>query len=219
MQSPFTMKQKLVTIGKLLAERQLIAGTDGNLSVRLDDDRIMITPSGVPKGRMSPDDMVIVDINGKKLQGNGKPSSEMLMHLFVYQQRPEIGACVHAHPPYATAFAVAGRELPADLLPEVVVFIGEIPLTDYAPAGTDAVPKSIAPFIEKHCAFLLRNHGLLAIGRDLDEAYNRLETVEHYARIVHLAYQLGNINTIPSEDFRRLESMRHKLDAAWDKRS
>ena len=217
MASPFTIKKLICEFGALLYQNGYLAGSDGNISVRLDDDRIMVTPTGAAKGRMLPDDMVIVDINGKHLQGNKKASSEVLMHLFVYQNRPEIKACVHSHAPYATAFAAAGIELSDDILPEVVYFIGKIPLTDYAPPGTDAVPKSLAPFIEGSNAFLLRNHGLLTIGRDLEEAYNRHEVVEHYAKIVHLAHQLGNINAIPSDDFRRLEKMRQKLDETWNK--
>lgn len=217
MASPFTIKKMLCEYGSLLYQHGFLAGSDGNMSVRLDDDRIMVTPSGVAKGRMTPDDPVIVDINGKHLQGAKKASSEVLMHLFVYQNRPEIKAVVHSHAPYATSFAAAGIELGSDILPEIVVYIGKIPLTDYAPPGTDAVPKSLEPFIEANNAFLLRNHGLLTIGRDIEEAYNRHEVVEHYARIVHLARQLGNINSIPSEDFRRLEKMRQKLDETWNK--
>ena len=218
MPSPFTVRAEIVEVGRRLHQSGMIAGTDGNISVRLDDNRIMITPSGVSKGHLKADDMVIVDVNGRHLQGKGRGSSEMAMHLFVYRNRPEIRACVHAHPIHATAFAVAGLALAEDVLPEVVVFVGGIPLTDYAPPGTDAVPKSLEPFIEKQNAFLLRNHGLLTIGRSLDEALFRHETVEHYAHIVSVARQLGNIHKIPTDDFRRLESMRAKLDAAWDKK-
>lgn len=213
--SPFSMKNEIVQIGKRLAVTGMIAGTDGNISVRLDDDRIMMTPSGLAKGRLQPDDMVIVDLSGRKLQGAGNASTEIAMHLFVYQQRAEIKACVHAHPPYTTAFAVAGKNLGENILPGVVVSIGGIPLTDYAPPGTDAVPKALEPYIEKHNAFLLRNHGLLTIGRSLEEAYNRHEAVEHFAKILHLAYQLGNVNSIPSDDFKRLETIRKRLDATW----
>ncbi len=210
------MKKRLTEIGQRLYRAGMVAGTDGNISVRLDDDRVMITPSGLPKGLLEPDDMVIVDIRGKHLQGKHQPSTELPMHLFVYQNRPDAVACVHAHPPYSTAFAVAGIHLTDDILPEVVLAVGTIPLTDYAPPGTDAVPKSLEPHIEKNNAFLLRNHGLLTIGRSLDEAYNRHETVEHYARIVHLARTLGNVDSIPSDDFKRLERMRHKLDETWN---
>lgn len=218
MGSPFTLRKQIVEAGERLYRRGLVAGTDGNISARLDDDRIMITPAGLPKGRMAPDDMVVVDINGKHLQGKQAASSEMAMHLFVYRNRPEVKACVHAHPPCATAFAVAGIALAEDILPEVVLFVGGIPLTDYAPPGTDAVPRSLEPHIESNNAFLLRNHGLLTIGQSLDEAYNRHEMVEHFAKIVTLARQLGNVESIPSEDFARLEKMRARLEAAWSGR-
>jgi len=219
MASPFTMKKKIVDVGQRLYARSMVSGSEGNISVKLDDDRIMVTPSGLPKGFLSPDDMVIVDINGKHLQGQNRASSELLMHLFVYQNRSEIAACVHSHPPYCTAFATAGIPLADDILPEVVLFIGRIPLTDYAPPGTDAVPKALEPHIENNHAFLLRNHGLLTVGRSLEEAYSRQEVVEHYARIVFLARQLGNIEAIPSEDFKRLEKMRSKLDEVWNRQS
>jgi len=213
------MKRAVVEIGKRLSQRGLVSGTDGNISVRLDDDRILITPAGMAKGQLSPDDMVVVDINGKKLAGNAEPSSEMRMHLFAYQNRSDVGACVHAHPPYSTAFAVAGIEPAEDILPEVVVFVGKIALTDYAPPGTDEVPKALAPHIQDHSAFLLRNHGLLTLGHDLEEAYNRHETVEHYLQVVHLAHQLGKLNRLPGDDFQRLESIRNRLDQTWNTES
>lgn len=218
MASPFTIRKSLVDTGTRLYERGMLAGTDGNLSVRLDDDRIMVTPSGLPKGFMKPDDQVIVDSRGKAIQGNHKPTSELAMHLAVYRERPEIRACVHSHAPYSTAFAVAGIPLGRDILPEVVIFVGDVPLTDYAPPGTDAVPKALEPHLANANAFLLRNHGLLTIGRSLDEAWQRHETVEHLARIIHLARLLGNVDSIPSEDFQRLEKMRSTLDQFWDKK-
>ena len=215
MASLLVMKKELMRIGNQLYARGMIAGTDGNISVRLDDNRILITPSGLPKGRLNADDLVIIDQNGEHLQGIRQVSSEYLMHTFVYRNRPDVMACVHSHPLYVTAFAVAGIHLAVDILPEVVVSIGGMPLTDYAPPGTDAVPKSLAPHIEDNNAFVLRNHGLLTVGRSLDEAYNRQEVVEHYAQVVHLARQLGHLDRIPTEDFQRLEKMRQKLDKAW----
>ena len=217
MASPFVMKTAMIRTGQKLYARGLVAGTDGNLSVRLDDDRILITVSGVAKGFLETGDLAIVDINGKHIQGDLQASSEMGMHLSVYQERPEIRACVHSHAPYATAFAVAGIGLARDVLPEVVLLVGDIPLTDYAPPGTDEVAKVIRPHLPTCNALLLRNHGLLTFGRSLDEAYHRHETVEHYAKIVHLARQLGNVDAIPSDDYQRLEKMRQKLDEAWDK--
>lgn len=219
MASPFSTKQDLIRIGKLLSAKGMVAGTDGNISARLDDSRIMITPTGLAKGELSPDDLVIVDENGKKLQGTRTASTEIAMHLGVYRVRPDIKACVHSHPVFATAFAVAGIELEVDILPEVVLFVGPIPLTDYAPPGTDSVPKSLEPHLEKSNAFLLRNHGLLTIGRTLDEAWHRHDTIEHYAKILHQARLLGNLNRIPSDDFQRLEKMRKRLDDIWGDRS
>jgi L-fuculose-phosphate aldolase len=215
MASPFVVRKQVVECARKMYQRGFLAGTDGNLSVRLDDDRILISPSGVAKGEMAPEDMVIVDINGKHLQGSRQASSEILMHLACYQQREEIRACIHSHAPFCTAFAVAGIHLQEDILPEVVLFVGGIPLVDYAAPGTDDVPRALAPHLAENSAFLLRNHGLLTAGRSLDEAWHRHETVEHYARIMHLARQLGNVDAIPSDDFRRLEQMRSRLDQVW----
>lgn len=212
MASLFDIREKLVSVGNQLYERGLIAGTDGNISVRLDDNRILITPSGLPKSSLNLDGLTIIDQDGKHLQGPHSASSEYMMHTFVYRNRPDIKACVHSHPPYVTAFAVAGVQLAENILPEVVISIGNIPLTDYAPPGTDAVPKSLEPFIKDSNAFILRNHGLLTVGQSLDEAYHRNEVVEHYARIIHLARQLGSLDNIPSDDLHRLEKIRQKLD-------
>lgn len=211
MLTEFEYRQMMVEIGRRLAERQMVAGADGNLSARLPDGRILITPSGLAKGRLRPDDLVVVDHLGQKLEGSRSASSESAMHLAAYQARPDIGACVHAHPPYATSFAVAGIELPDDILPEVVVTVGPVPLTEYAPPGTPAVPESLAPFLPDHDAFLLRSHGLLTLGADLEEAFLRHETIEHFARILHLARQLGTVGRIPDYDFARLNDLRRTL--------
>lgn len=197
-------------VGEKLQKNRFIAGTDGNISVKLSDNRILITPSGFRKGELEPNDMVIIDFDGNILEGDNKPSSEFLMHTYIYQNRPDITACVHSHPPYSTALAVAGIELPDNILPEVVLFVGHIPLTPYAPPGTDAVPKSLSDYVEKCDAFLLKNHGLLTIGVNLEEAFNRHETVEHYAKILTLAKNHGNVNQIPDDDFKRLSAMRLK---------
>ena len=210
MAQTFTLRRAVVEVGRRLWSRNLVAGTDGNISVRFAEDNIMITPSGMPKGQLSPDDLLVVDPNGKVLHGKHMASSEMAMHLYVYRNRPEIMACVHSHPPYATAFSVAGKELPMDILPETVMFVGRIPLTRYAPPGTDAVPKSLEPYIGDCNAFLLRNHGLLTIGRTLEEAYHRHETVEHYCRILHHALELGHVDHIPDNDFERLDDLRRR---------
>jgi L-fuculose-phosphate aldolase len=212
MAQTFTLRRAVVEVGRRLWSRGLVAGTDGNISVRYDSDRIMITPSGMPKGQLSPDDLLVVDMEGNVLQGKYAVSTEIAMHLYVYHQRQDIGACVHSHPPYSTAFSVAGKSLERDILPEVVLFVGDVPLTEYAPPGTEAVPRSLEPFIATNNAFLLRNHGLLTIGRTLEQAYHRHETVEHYARILHHALELGHVDHIPTADFKRLEEMRRQAE-------
>ena len=203
-------RKAIVKVGVKLQKNRFIAGTDGNISVKLSDNKILITPSGFRKGELESDDLVIIDFKGNILEGKNRPSSEFLMHTYIYQNRPDISACVHSHPPYATSFAIAGEELPDNILPEVVLFVGKIQLTDYAPPGTDSVPKSLSGFVNNCEAFLLKNHGLLTIGANLDVAYNRHETVEHYAKILTLAKNHGNINRIPDDDYERLISLRIK---------
>ncbi|MBD3403706.1 class II aldolase/adducin family protein [candidate division GN15 bacterium] len=211
MQTSLTEAQQLIDAGRRLDTKGFIAGTDGNLSARCEDGAILITPSGRPKGQLTPDDLVTVSVDGTVVDGSGKPSSEIAMHLLAYRRRPDCRACVHSHPPHATAFAVAGRELPSDILPEVVVFVGRIPLAEYAPPGTEAVPSSLEPFIAEHNAFLLRNHGLLTIGTTVEEALHRHETVEHFARILWLALQVGEPGRIPPDDLARLNQLRDRL--------
>lgn len=203
--------QQIIEIGQRLAQKGFIAGADGNISVRISPSEIMVTPSGLPKGRLMLDDLVTVDSNGKHLSGERRASSELLMHLFVYAQRPDIQACVHSHPPHTTAFAVAGKPLPTDILPEVILVVGEIPLTEYAATGTDEVPQALAPYIARDNAFMLGNHGLLTIGRTLEEAWARHETVEHYARILHLASQIGGVRALPRTEVARLQALKEKL--------
>lgn len=219
MVSLFTLKDAVVDVGKRLYERGMLVSTEGNISVRLDDTRIMVTPSCFAKWRLSPEDMVIVDVSGNHLEGKNRASSELLMHLFVYDNRPEIAACVHSHPPFATSFAVAGIPLADNILPEIILLIGNIPLTEYASPGTEAVPKSLEPHIESCNAFLLRNHGLLTVGRTLDEAFNHHEMVEHLARVMWLARQLGNVEAIPSKEIKRLKKMRLNFDENHDNKS
>ncbi len=209
--------KKIVFFGKRLYARGLIAGGDGNISARIGSDRIMITPSGVCKGFLSPDDLVIIDGQGRHLSGRNKASSESAMHLHIYQKRSDIAVCVHAHPPYATAFAVAGIPLSEKVLPEVVIFVGDIPLTDYAPPGTELVARSLDKYIADHNAFLLKNHGLVTVGRTFEEAYNRMETIEHFARILLLARQLGNVDYLDGEEIARLEKIRQQIPRNTDK--
>ena len=212
MTSPNDIREQIIQAGRRLEARGFVAGTDGNISARLGPNRILITPTGMAKGRLTADDLVVVDFDGQRTDGRRNPSSEMGMHLAVYQQRSDIHACVHAHPPYSTAFAVAGQPLPPDILPEVVLFVGPIPLTDYAPPGTSSVADSLNPYLGSHDAFLMRSHGLLTIGKSLESAYNRHETVEHYAHILWIARQLGDWGRIPAADLARLTQQRDNGD-------
>ncbi|UCD62935.1 MAG: class II aldolase/adducin family protein [Candidatus Zixiibacteriota bacterium] len=205
------MAKAIAGAGRRLYIRGFMAGLEGNISARLDDGTIMVTPSGLPKGDLRDDDMVVVDARGKHLEGQHAASSELPMHLLVYRRRPDVKACIHSHAPYSTSFAVAGMGLADDILPEGAMAVGPVPLAEYAPPGTTSVPRSLEPFIDLHEAFLLSNHGLLTIGGSLRQALLLHETVEHCARIVHLARQLGNVNRIPKEDCERLRRIRRDM--------
>jgi len=197
-------RQEIVMYGRLLYDRGYLAGKDGNLSIKLSDGTILITPSGVAKGFLDEVDMAVVDADGKQISSNRKASSESLMHLYVYKMRPEINACCHAHPPYSTAFSIVGKSLPSNILPEVVLTVGEVPITEYASPGTDEVPRSLDKYISDHSAFILRNHGVLTIGRTAEEAYHRMETVEHYAKIIYIAENMGEMKCLDPDQIGRL---------------
>lgn len=178
--------------------------TDGNVSARLDGRRILITPSMLRKGEIRESQLLVTDLEGRVLEGKGRPSSEIKMHLFAYKMRPDVKAVVHAHPPYATAFAAAGLDLKAPLLPEVVLTVGPVPLSPYATPSTEEVPRSIAPLIKKHQALLLANHGVLALGQGLEEALQRMERVEHLAKITFLAQTLARPKYLNKKQLHRL---------------
>lgn len=177
-------KEKICEIGRRVYNRNYVAANDGNISVKVGPNEIWTTPTGVSKGYMTPDMMVKMDLSGKVLSGNLKPSSEVKMHLRVYNENPEVNAVVHAHPPVATSFAIAGISLDKPVLPEAIVLLGNVPVAPYALPGTQEVPDSIAPYCKTHNAVLLANHGALTWGRDLMEAHFRMESLEHYATIL-----------------------------------
>jgi L-fuculose-phosphate aldolase len=177
-------KEMICEIGRRVYNRNYVAANDGNISVKVSPNEIWTTPTGVSKGYMTPDMMVKMDLSGKVLLGNLKPSSEVKMHLRVYNENPEVNAVVHAHPPVATSFAIAGIPLDKPVLPEAIVLLGNVPVAPYALPGTREVPESIAPYCNTHNAVLLANHGALTWGRDLMEAYFRMESLEHYATIL-----------------------------------
>ena len=188
--------------------RGYTASNDGNLSVRLGPDRLLMTPKGVCKGFMSPDMMCITDLEGQKLQGDRDPSSEMLMHLEVYRQRPDVQAVVHAHPPIATGFAVAGIPLDRAVLAEVLTTLGSVPIAEYATPSTMELPAAVRRYVTAHDGMLLANHGALTVGGDLFSAYFKMETIEHFAHISLVARLLGRENLIAREELERLQALR-----------
>ncbi len=191
------IRKSIVDVGRRLYARGLVASFDGNVSVRTDDGRVWTTPTGVPKGRLRPRDLVCTDLEGRVLRGRRAPSSEIRMHLRVYRENPEARAAVHAHPPSATAFAAAGLPLDRPVLTEMAAVLGTVPVAPYAAPGTEAVGDSVAPFCRTHRAVLLANHGALSWGASLEEAYGRMESLESYATVLlHLA-RLGGGRDLP----------------------
>lgn len=185
------LRAALVAACRRLDGLGFVAATDGNLSCRLGPDRLLVTPSGRSKGELEAGDLLVTDLEGRVVEGNGRPSSELPMHLFVYRRRDDVGAVVHAHPPAASGFAVAGIDLTEPVMPEIVLTVGPIPLARYATPSTADVPRSLEPLIDGHQAFLLESHGVLCVGRHLTEALHRMERVEHVARVDLVARLLG----------------------------
>ena len=197
-------REAIVKIGKLVFEKGWIAANDGNISIRLDDDCLLCTPTAVCKGMMTADDLIVCDMDGRKIEGTRERTSEIAMHVTIYRMRPDIRSVVHAHPPYATGFAAAGRPLNVALLPEVIIGLGSVPLADYGLPGTPALTDGMLPYIPKYDAILMANHGAVSYGADVFQAYFRMETVEHFAQITFVAEMLGGPKALPREEVRKL---------------
>ncbi len=208
MKSESELRADIVEIGRRLYARGYTASNDGNISVRLGSDRLLMTPKGVCKGFMTPEMMCITDAEGRKISGERDPSSEMLMHLEVYRHRPDVQAVVHAHPPTATGFAVAGIPLDRAVLAEVLTTLGSIPIAEYATPSTQELPEAVRKYIKAHDGMLLANHGALTVGVDLYSAYYKMETVEHFARISLVARLLGRENLLARDEVIRLQELR-----------
>jgi L-fuculose-phosphate aldolase len=198
----------IVRCCRRLWQAGLIAGADGNVSVRLDPDLILVTPRGLLKADLSPADLVRVDLSGRPLGGFRKATSELDLHLRIYRERSDVGAVVHAHPPTATGFAVAGEGLPADVLPELTLVLGEVPLVPYARPGTSAVGNQVAPLVAGHESVLLANHGAVTWGPDLLTAQIRMESLEHAARILLAARAAGRVTHLTQEQVQALSRPR-----------
>ena len=211
MSTESSLRADIVEVGRRMYARGYTASNDGNISVRLGADRLLMTPKSVCKGFMTPDMMCITDLDGRKLQGDRDPSSEMLMHLEVYRQRPDVQAVVHAHPPTATGFAVAGIPLDRAVLAEVLTTLGSIPIAEYATPSTKELPEAVRKYIKAHDGMLLANHGALTVGGDLFGAYYKMETIEHFAKISLVARLLGRENLLSREEVMRLQELRGTL--------
>ncbi len=197
----------VIQVGKRMYDRGYVASNDGNISVRLSENRLLITMTGVSKGFLTPDQLIVVDYEGRVISGNHEPSSEMKMHLMVYSERPDVHAVAHAHPPTATGYSVAGINLPENLLPEAIVSLGSIPTAAYGTPGTMELVESLRKHVSDHDAILLENHGALTLGPDIITAYHKMETMEHIAQIALVARLLGRVNTISDEDVGKLVQM------------
>jgi L-fuculose-phosphate aldolase len=207
MQTEWQDRQEMVRICRMLHQKNLVAATDGNLSVRMGEN-LLVTPSGVNKGFLREEQILIVDQEGRVVEGEGRPTSELAMHLAVYRLRPGVGAVIHAHPPVTTAFSVAGISLEDFVLPEVVLSMGVIPTAAYATPTTAAVPQSIEELICRYDALVLERHGALTVGATLLEAYNRLEKMEHAALVILTAIQLGKVQTLSPGEVTKLFHLR-----------
>ncbi|MBA3912854.1 MAG: class II aldolase/adducin family protein [Acidobacteriales bacterium] len=210
MPTEYQSRSELVSLGKMLYERGYVAATDGNLSVRLDNDRILSTPTAMCKGRMRPADMVIVNLDGGRVAGRRDVSSEIGMHLLVYRMRPDVQGIVHAHPPTATGFAAAGMALNQPLVCEVVIGLGSIPLASYGTPGTSELTDALEPLVPQYDAILMSNHGVVAYGHTLEDAYMKMETVEHFAQIALVTHMLGRQQPLAGHELEKLVVARSK---------
>src|SRR5437899_4425386 len=207
-------RRDIVSFGRALHERGYVAAMDGNLSVRLGENRILATPTAMCKGVMRPSDLVIVDMQGGRLAGKRNVSSEIAMHLLIYRLRPDIRAIVHAHPPTATGFAASGVSLDQPLVCELVVGLGCVPLARYGTPGTPELSRALEPLIPQYDAILMANHGVVTYGEDLQHAYMKMETVEHFAKIALVAHLLGNAQPLNDEEIAKLVVLRQKYGGA-----
>jgi L-fuculose-phosphate aldolase len=203
-------RKQIVEIGKMLHARGFIAASDGNISVRLDKKRVLITPTAMSKGMMKPADLVIVDMHGRKLEGIRDATSEIGMHLLIYRMRPDIQGIVHAHPRTATGFAAAGLALDQPLVCEVVIGLGQIPLAPYGTPGTPELAQTLEPLVPQYDAILMANHGVVTYGADLNSAYMKMETVEHFAQIALVTHVLGRQQFLEADELDKLIAVRSR---------
>jgi L-fuculose-phosphate aldolase len=211
MPSEYQLKEQMCEVGRRVYQKGFAAANDGNISYRLNDREILCTPTMVSKGFMKPADLCKVDYEGKQLAGTRKRSSEILLHLAVYKNRPDVKAVVHCHPPHATAFAVARQPVPQCVLPEVEVFLGEVPTAIYETPGTQKFAETIVPHLKSSNTIILANHGTVTFGPDLEKAYWNSEIIDAYCKILILAKQLGNVNYFSQQQTKELLDLKKRL--------
>ena len=204
------IKQDICEIGRRLYNKGFAAANDGNITVRISDNEVLCTPTMHSKGFLKPEDISIVDMTGKQISGQKKRSSEALLHLEIYKRRPDIKSVVHCHPPHATAFAVAREPIPQCVLPEVEVFLGDVPITKYETPGGQAFADTIIPFVDKCNVIILANHGTVSFGEDVEKAYWWTEILDAYCRILMLSRQLGRVNYLDKQQSRELLELKDK---------
>jgi L-fuculose-phosphate aldolase len=212
--SEWKLKEQMCDIGRRIWLKGFCAGNEGNHSYRLGENRVLCTPSLISKGNLKPDDMCIVDLTGKQVTGTRKRTSEILLHLAIYKARPDVRAVIHSHPPHATAFAVAGVDLPTCVHPEAEVFLGPVKTAKYVTPGDTRLGESILPFVKESNTIVLGNHGVVCYGPDLEDAYYKLEIVDAYARILILAKQVGSINPLKGDDMKELLDLKARIGFA-----
>jgi L-fuculose-phosphate aldolase len=204
------LRQEIIEIGRSVHRQGLVSGFDGNISTRLDDQRILCTPTAISKGMMTPDDLIICDYDGKKVAGHRGVTSEIAMHLLIYRRRPDVNAVVHAHPPTATGYAAAGMSLNKALVSEIVLSLGCIPLARYGTPGTPELTQALEPLVTSYDAILMANHGVVTCGPDLMRAYFKMETVEHFAKVSLVTEILGRQQLLSATDVDKLLVARQK---------
>jgi L-fuculose-phosphate aldolase len=212
--SEWKLKEQMCDIGRRIWIKGFCAGNEGNHSYRLAEDRVLCTPSLISKGNLKPDDMCIVDMEGKQVSGKRKRTSEILLHLAIYKERADVRAVIHSHPPHATAFAVADVELPTCIHPEAEVFLGPVKTAKYVTPGDTRLGESIRPFVKESNTILLGNHGVVCYGPDLEDAYYKLEIVDAYARILLLTKQLGSVRPLGAGEMKELLDLKSRFGMA-----
>lgn len=211
--SEYEVRKQICEIGKRIYSNGFIAANDGNITVKLNDNELIATPTGVSKGFMTPDMLIKVNMRGEVVSSNGKykPSSELKMHLRVYAERPDVKSVVHAHPPYATSYAIAGIPLTKPIMPEAVISLGCVPIAEYGTPSTNEIPDAVSKYLQNYDAVLLENHGALTYGADLLTAYYKMESLEFYAKLTYISTMIGGPKELNDNQVEKLYDLRQKL--------